>query len=68
MMEKDRPDIVEVPIEGKEAPSSLIRPDFDLVVVTTRNEEWLSLVKVDPTNRSIVLLESVNQCPHSIVP
>jgi hypothetical protein len=59
-MEEDGSDVVEMAVKGEEASSSLVRPDFDLIVVTARDEKRLCLVKVDTTDRTIVLLEPVN--------
>ena len=60
MMEEDGSNIIEMAIEGEEASSGLVRPDFDLVVVTARDEKRLCLVEVDTTNGTIVLLEAIN--------
>lgn len=35
---------------------------------TSRNEERLRLVEVNATNGTIMLVESINQGPHAIVP
>ena len=67
-MEEDGADIVEVSIESEEAPPTLIGPDLDLVVISPRYEQRLRLVKVNPSYRTVVLLESINQCAHAIVP
>ena len=40
-MEEDGADIVEVAVEGEEAPACLVRPDLDLVVVTARYKKGL---------------------------
>ena len=68
MVEEDGADIVEMTVKGEEAATSLKRPDLDLVVVTTRHEEWLRLVEIDTSYRAIVFLEAVNQGSHTIVP
>jgi len=33
-MEEDGSDVVKMAVKGEEASSSLVRPDFDLIVVT----------------------------------
>jgi hypothetical protein len=68
VMEEDSADIVEMAIEGEEAATSLERPDLDLVVVTTGNEERLCLVEVDTSYRTVVFFEAVNQSAHAVVP
>lgn len=60
MVKEDGSDVVEMAVEGEKATSSLVRPDFNLVVVTARDEKRLCLVEVDTTNRTIVLLEAIN--------
>jgi len=68
MMKENGPDIVQVTAQCEKTSSCLIRPDLDLIVVTSRHEQGLSLVKINTSNRSVVLLESVNQCAHAVVP
>jgi hypothetical protein len=68
MMEEDCSNIIQMPIQSKQASASLIRPDLDLVIISTRNEEGLCLVEVDSSNRPIVLLKSINQSSHAIIP
>ena len=38
VVEKDRSDVVEMAIEGEEAFSSLVIPDFNFVIVAARDE------------------------------
>jgi hypothetical protein len=52
--------IIQVTIQSEKTSASLIRPDFDFVVVPTRNEEGLCLVEIDSSNWAIVLLETIN--------
>lgn len=67
-MEEYSPHIVKVAVECEQASSALIRPNLDLVVVSSRNEERLCFVKVYASDRTIMFLESVDQCTHAIVP
>ena len=67
-MEENRSDVVEMATESEETPSCLIRPHFDLVIVSTRHKQGLCLVKVNSSDRAIVLFESINECPHTVVP
>ena len=68
MVEEDCANVIQMPVQCEETPASLVRPDLDLIIVSTRNKERLCLVEVDSPDGPIVLLESINQCPHSIVP
>lgn len=67
-MKEDSPNVVQVSVEGEKTPPSLIRPDFDLVVVSAGYEQRLRFVKIYPPNRPIVLFETVDQSAHPIVP
>lgn len=68
MVEEDCTDIIQMPIESKQTSASLVGPDLDLVIISTRDEEGLCLVEVNSSYRSIVLLKSINQRSHTIVP
>jgi hypothetical protein len=68
MVEEDSANVVQMTIQGKEASASLIAPDLNLVIISTRNKEGLCLVKVNSPNWAIMLLKPVNQCAHSVVP
>jgi hypothetical protein len=67
-MKEDRPNIVQMSIQSKQTSASLIGPDLDFIIISTRNEEGLRFVKVDSSNGSIMLLKSVNQGPHAVIP
>ena len=68
MMEENGPDIVQMAIEGEETSSRLMRPDLDLVIVSSRHKERLSLVEVDSSYRAIMLLKTIDQSAHTIIP
>jgi hypothetical protein len=68
MMEENSSNIVEMAVQCKEASSGLVRPDFNLVIIATGYEEWLSFVKIDAADWSIVFLESIYQCAHPVIP
>ena len=68
MVKEDSSNVVEVTIECEETSPGLIGPYFDLVVVSSRNEEGLCLVEINAADWSIVFLEAVYQGAHSIVP
>ena len=68
VVEENGADVVKVAVEREKAATCLVRPNLDLVVIATGDEQGLSLVKVDASNGSIVLFESVDQRAHSIVP
>lgn len=44
MVEEHGSDIVQMAVESKETSPGLVRPDLDLVVVASRNEERLLFV------------------------
>ena len=68
MVEEDCSDIIQMSIEREETSPGLIRPDFDLVVVPSRDKEWLCLVKINAANWPVMLLEPIDQCAHAVVP
>lgn len=68
VVEEDGSHVVEMAVECEEASPSLIRPDFDLVIVTTRYKERLCFVEVDAADRPIMLLKSIDQCAHPVIP
>lgn len=67
-MEEDGADIIKMAIEGEETSPGLQRPDLDLVIVTSRDEEGLGLVEVDTAHRAVVLFKAVNKSAHAVVP
>jgi hypothetical protein len=68
VVEENGSDVVKMAAQGEKAAPGLQRPDLDLVIVTSGHEEWLGLVEIDTTNGAIVLLESVDQRSHAVVP
>ena len=68
MVEEDGSHVIEMAVECEEASSGLVRPDFDLVIVAAGYEERLCFVEVDAANRTIMLLESIDQCAHPVIP
>ena len=68
MMEEHGSNIVEVAVEGEKTSPGLVGPNFDLVVVASGNEQRLRFVKVDTSHRSVVLLESINERSHPVIP
>ena len=49
-MEECSSDVVKMAEQGEETPLLFVVPNFDLVIVTTRNKQWLVRVKIDATN------------------
>ena len=68
MVKEDCAYIVQVAIEGKETSPALVRPDLDFVIIPTRDEEGLSFVEVNASNRTVVLLEAIDQGTHPVIP
>lgn len=67
-MEEHSSYVVKMAVQGEQAASALVRPNLDLVIVRSRNEQWLSFVEIDSSNWSIMFLESINQGAHPVVP
>jgi hypothetical protein len=68
MVEENGAHVVQVTVQGKQTPPSLGAPDFDLVVVASRNKQGLGRVEIDSSNGSVVLFESVNERSHAVIP
>lgn len=68
MVEEDSPHVIQVPVEREETSSCLIGPDFDFVVVSTRDEQGLRPVEIDSTHRSVMLFKPIDKGSHSIIP
>ena len=67
-MELNCPDIIQVPQKSKETTAEFVIPDFDFVVITSTDQQGLGHVKIDSTDGSIVLFETINDSAHAIVP
>lgn len=68
MVKENSPNVVQMTVEGEKTPSRLIRPDLDFVVVSTGHEQRLRFVKIDPSNRPIMLFKSVYESTHPVIP
>lgn len=68
VVKENRPHIVQMAVQREKASPRLVTPHFDLVVITSGNEEGLRLVEVDASDGTIVLFESVNKSSHPIIP
>lgn len=68
MVEEHRSHVVQVTVQGEEAAPGLVRPNLDLVIVTPGHEQWLSTVKINTSDRSVVFLESIYQGSHAVIP
>jgi hypothetical protein len=68
MVKEDGPNVVKMAVQGEQTASRLIRPDLNLVVVATGHEERLGLVEIDTANGAIMLLKSVDEGSHSVIP
>jgi hypothetical protein len=60
--------VIQVTQERKQTATEFVIPDFDFVIVTTRNNQRFVRVKVDTPDRAIVLFESINDSSNSVVP
>ena len=68
MVKEDGSNIIQVTIQGEEAATGLVRPDFDLIIIAARYEQRLSLVKVNASYWTIVFFESIDKRSHAVVP
>jgi hypothetical protein len=68
MVEENGTNIVQMSSQSEEASFRIVVPDFYAIVIASRNKHWLSLVKVDSSNWSIVLFESFNESSHAVIP
>ena len=50
------------------APTKLVVPHLDLVIITTAHEERLGVVEVDAADGTVVLIEAIEQRHHPVVP
>lgn len=67
-MEEYSAHVIQVAIQCEKTPASLVVPDLNLVVVTSRHKQGLGRMKVDTADGAIVLFESVNESSHAVVP
>lgn len=68
VMEHSGSDVVQVTEQGEDAPSLLVVPHFDFVIIAAGNEQRLLIVKTYTPNGPVVLVELVEQGAHTIVP
>lgn len=68
MVKEDRSDIVQMTVQREDASPCLVRPNFDLVVVSAGHKERLGFVEVDAANGPIMLFKSINECAHAVIP
>lgn len=67
-MEEDRAHIIQMAVQCEKTPSGLVIPNLDLVVIASGHKQGLSRVEIDSSDRTIVFLETVNECSHAVVP
>eukprot|EP00117_Sycon_ciliatum_P042067 scpid19236/ scgid30660/ len=68
MVEFGRSHIIQMTEESEQASLHFVIPDLDLVIVSSGNKQWLVAVKINSTNRSVMLIKPLNQCAHTIIP
>ncbi|KAI7242227.1 hypothetical protein KC330_g81 [Hortaea werneckii] len=68
VVEEDGAHIIQVAIQGEHAPSRLVVPHFDLVIITSGNKHGLRPVEVHAPNGSIVLFKAIDEGAHAVVP
>ncbi len=68
MMKKCCPYVVQVAKQCEQAFTLLVVPDLYFVIVTAWHEQRLLAVKRYATHGSLVLVELVDHCRHTIIP
>lgn len=68
VMEEHGTNVIKMAVQGEQASSGNVAPHLDLVVITTRHEQWLSLVEIYTSDGAIVFFESFNKGTHTIIP
>lgn len=68
VMELGRAHIVQVAEQGEDATTLLVIPHLDLEIVSAGNEQGLLAVEGDAPHWSIVFIELLQECVHSVVP
>lgn len=59
-------DVIQMSQQSEQASSQFVVPNFDFVVIASRNDQWLSAMEVDSSNRSIMFFEFVQTSSHPI--
>mmetsp|Transcript_7624 Transcript_7624/g.18433 ORF Transcript_7624/g.18433 Transcript_7624/m.18433 type:complete len:242 (+) Transcript_7624:3479-4204(+) len=67
-VELDRANVIEMPQQREKASSQLVIPDLDFVIVTSANDQRFGFVKINSSNRSVVLFESIDDGTNSVIP
>lgn len=67
-MEKRCSNIIHVTMECEQTFTLFVIPNFDFVVVTTRDEQGLVLVKVYTTYRPLMFFKFIDKSAGSVVP
>jgi hypothetical protein len=67
-MEFHRPDVIQVPQQREKAPSELVIPNLDLVIVAAGDDKGLMEVKIHASDGAIVFFESVYDRAYAVVP
>lgn len=68
MVKEHRSHVVQMAVQGEEAASGLVRPNFNFIIVTPGHEQRLGAVEINAPDRSVVFLESVYQGSHTVIP
>jgi hypothetical protein len=68
MMEEYCANIIQMSSQGEQASLGIVVPNFDSVIISSRYEHRLCLMKVYTSNRAIMFLETINKSSHTVVP
>lgn len=60
MMEKRCTDIIQVPEQCEQAAPKFVIPNLNLIIIASRDEQWLLLMEVNATHWTIMFIKFVN--------
>jgi len=58
-MEESSPNVIQMSQQSEQASLLFVVPNFDFVIITTRDEKWLLCMEVNSTNWTIMLVKFV---------
>jgi len=68
VMEERGANIVQVPKQREKTAPELVIPHLNLIVISSRDKQWLLLMEVNASYWTIMFIKLVNKGTHPIVP